>query len=376
MLDTEHGMPRWTCTCPDWAERGVVTHCKHIFSVEIVRSQVQPDGTTVTKTSRVTYTQDWTSYNAAQTNERDHFVTLLRDLCSGVTQPPRKPGPGRKPIPIADVLTAATMKVYMGRSGRRTMPEYRALGAQGLLDKIPSYNSVFRYVEDPGLTPILHGLVRRSATPLAGIEQDFAVDSTGISLRTFAPGYRAEKYGDEQKPKQHGWIKFHAIIGVRTNVITAVEVKHGSSADSPEFVPLVKSTKESGFKIREVSADKAYSGHANLQAVIDIGATPFVPFREGTGDGAGSPESWRKLFHFFQWHRQEFLEHYHKRSNVEATFSSIKRVIASSVRSKSPDAQINEALLVALSHNIVRLVHAMYELGIQPQFNLRMQGGE
>lgn len=191
----------------------------------------------------------------------------------------------------------------------------------------------------------------------------------GIACATAASGAMGITLLDRDRPRRRqlrGAVT-HAIIGVRTNVITAVEVKHGASADSPEFMPLVTATKDSGFNVREVSADKAYSAHANLQHVLDMGGTPYVPFKEGTGDGAGSPESWRKLFHFFQWHRQEFLEHYHKRSNVEATFSSIKRVIASSVRSKSPDAQINEALLVALTHNIMRLVHAIYELGIDPQ---------
>jgi hypothetical protein len=30
------------------------------------------------------------------------------------------------------------------------------------------------------------------------------------------------------------------------------------------------------------------------------------------------------MFHFYNMHREEFLTHYHKRSNVETTFSMIK----------------------------------------------------
>jgi hypothetical protein len=31
-----------------------------------------------------------------------------------------------------------------------------------------------------------------------------------------------------------------------------------------------------------------------------------------------------KLFHFYQFHQDEFLAHYRKRSNVESTFAMIK----------------------------------------------------
>jgi hypothetical protein len=73
---------------------------------------------------------------------------------------------------------------------------------------------------------------------------------------------------------------------------------------------------------------------------------------------------WDRLFHLYNYRREEFLEHYHKRSNVEATFSSIKRVFGDFIRSKTPTAQINEARLKVLAHNVVTLVHSIFELGI------------
>ena len=62
------------------------------------------------------------------------------------------------------------------------------------------------------------------------------------------------------------------------------------------------------------------------------------------------------------------LEHYHKRSNVESTFSMIKRKFGDSLRSKTDVAMVNEALAKVLCHNIVVLIHEMYELGIDPIF--------
>ena len=60
--------------------------------------------------------------------------------------------------------------------------------------------------------------------------------------------------------------------------------------------------------------------------------------------------------------------HYHKRSNVESTFSMIKRKFGDSLRRKTDTAQVNETLAKVLCHNLVVLIHEMYELGIEPTF--------
>lgn len=93
------------CTCPDHETRGV--KCKHIFAVEyVITRQRNADGsTTVTQTRTLretvqrTYPQNWTAYNAAQTHEKERFLDLLRDLCSGVSELPH-PKKGRPPLPI------------------------------------------------------------------------------------------------------------------------------------------------------------------------------------------------------------------------------------------------------------------------------------
>jgi hypothetical protein len=68
------------------------------------------------------------------------------------------------------------------------------------------------------------------------------------------------------------------------------------------------------------------------------------------------------------YRREEFLAHYHKRSNVESTFSMIKRKFGDSLRSKTETAQVNETLAKVLCHNLVVLIHEMYELGVDPVF--------
>jgi hypothetical protein len=102
------------------------------------------------------------------------------------------------------------------------------------------------------------------------------------------------------------------------------------------------------------------------ELVAKIGATPYIPFRDNAvGRGGGM---WTKSFHYFQLHREEFQQHYHQRSNGESTFSAIKRKFGHSLRSRTDTAMKNELICKVICHNIVAVIHAIHELGIDPQF--------
>jgi transposase len=349
-----------TCSCPDHEARRL--KCKHIHAVEFsIRRETGPDGTTtVTKTVRVTYAQDWPAYNAAQTHEKARVAQLLHGLCEGIKQPPQ--GRGRPRLPLTDVVFSAAMKVYSTVSGRRATSDLRECAAKGFVAHAPHYNSIFHYLEDPALTPILKALVEESASPLKAVESDFAVDSSGFASCVFIRWYD-EKYGKVRS--QPDWVKAHLMIGVKTNIVTSVEVTGRDAHDCPYLPPLLETTAKK-FQVSELSADKGYISSKNLQAVVNAGAVPYIPFKSNT-TGQG-PELWRKMFHFYQFNRSEFLASYHKRSNVESTFSMIKAKFGASVRSKTHVAQINEVLCKVLCHNLCVLVQSIYELGIAPTF--------
>jgi hypothetical protein len=74
------------------------------------------------------------------------------------------------------------------------------------------------------------------------------------------------------------------------------------------------------------------------------------------------------MFLRFMLHREDFLKHYHQRSNVESTFSMLKRKFGDSVRSKTDVAMKNEVLCKILAHNLCCVISAWYELGIDPNF--------
>ena len=354
------------CSCPDHLELGV--KCKHIFAVEfVIQRELFPDGTeTVTQAVvvaekvRKTYKQEWPAYNAAQTNEKDKFLMLLCDLCSRV-ETPAQPN-GRPRIPFSDAIFAACFKVYSTFSGRRFMSDLRAAHEKGYIAKVPHFNSIFNTLESAELTPILEALITESSLPLKSVEQDFAVDSSGFSVSRFVK-WHDEKYGKEKSGRD--WVKAHICTGVKTNVITSVRILERSTNDYTQFEPLVRDTAKN-FAMSEISADKAYSGRTNFDAADACGATAFIVFKSKSSGGVGG--LYAKMFHYFQYRQDDFLSHYHKRSNVESTFSMLKAKFRDHVRSKTDVAMKNEVLCKILCHNICVLIQEMYELGIEPTF--------
>ena len=354
-----------SCTCPDHETRGV--KCKHIFAVKFVlKREYNGDGsTTVTKQVTVTetkhtYPQNWSAYNEAQTHEQDKFQILLADLCSGLFTPPAKTG--RPRLPLSDSVFSIVFKVYSTVSQRRFMSDLRESEKRGLISKVPHFNSISNYLENPELTPILRNLIEQSSLPLKSVETDFAVDSSGFTTCHFTRWYD-HKYGVTRQ--QHDWVKVHLMCGVKTNIVTAVEI-HGKNAHDSQFLPSLAGTTAQNFQIAEVSADKGYASRANSDAITNLGATPYIAFASHhRGNGGGT---WAKMYHYFQFKRDEFLAHYHKRSNVEATFSMIKRKFRDGLRSKTDVAMTNETLCKVLCHNLVVLIHEMLELGIDATF--------
>jgi len=355
-----------TCSCKDYELRAM--RCKHIFAVECFSKMLQnPDGSTtvvstatITETVRKSYPQVWVSYNEAQTHEKEKFLSLLQDICKGIQEPPQ--ANGRPRIPRADGIFAACYKVYSGFSARRFMTDLRSAKDEGFVGSALHFNSVLNFLDNPALTPILKEMIIEAARPLVAVERDFACDSSGFMTSRYERWFDV-KYGVPKKKQE--WVKVHMTCGVKTNVITAVVILDKSASDTPQLPELVKKTAEN-FRIREFSADKAYGAGYNYDAIESVGATPFIAFKSNSTGAVGG--LFEKMFHYFSFRRQDFLDHYHKRSNAESVFSMIKRKFGDSIRSKTDVAMVNETLCKLLCHNLVVLIHEMYELGIEPIF--------
>ena len=120
------------CSCEDFELRRLP--CKHVFAVRFVKERNRgtplptmthdAEQPVASAKPRKTYPQAWKQYNAAQTHEKEQFLTLLADLCRGVAWTPRE-GRGRPRVPYDDAIFAAVYKVYSTVSGRRFQTDLR-----------------------------------------------------------------------------------------------------------------------------------------------------------------------------------------------------------------------------------------------------------
>jgi len=96
----------------------------------------------------------------------------------------------------------------------------------------------------------------------------------------------------EERTKQD-WVKVHITCGVKTNIVTAVEIE-GQLANDSKFLPALTATTGLNFTLIEVSADKGYSSKNNAEVISKFGATPFISMKEtdkGIGGGKWSEMS-------------------------------------------------------------------------------------
>jgi transposase len=352
-----------SCTCEDWSLRG--EDCKHIIAVKIVSARdgngTAPEIDAETLPAKKKYTQNWPAYNEAQITEKRRFRVLLADLCRGL--PPLPSKGGRPRVPIDDTIFACVYKVYSTFSSRRFGSYLAEAFDMGFVSRDMHPNKINTYMENPELFPILRELITVTSLPLKSVENAFAPDSTGFSTSRFVRWYD-EKYGVHRS--SHDWVKVHAMCGVKTNIITVVEIHDRDAGDSPQFKPLVEATARN-FKIEEVAADKAYLSRENLELVNSLGGTAFVPFKSNSSSGA-SGSVWETMYYYYNLRKREFLDHYHRRSNAESTFSAVKAKFGDSLRSRVDVAMRNEALCKVVCHNVCCVIQSQCELGIEADF--------
>lgn len=357
-----------TCSCSDFELRQ--EPCKHILAVQITLSrevngspaQPKPE-TPPIQWPRKTYQQDWPNYDAAQQNEKREFQYLLSELSGMIPQPEPKGGTrgGRPAAILSDVIFASVFKVYSGLSGRRFNTDLEEAQGRGFVSAVVHHSTIARCLEDEQTTAILIRLIEASALPFKAIETEFAVDSSGFSSCKFDRWYD-EKWG--RMMSKHSWVKVHVVCGTTTHIVTSVIVGDKGSPDSPQFPSLVKTTAQN-FTIDQASADKAYASAVNFEVVDECGGTAYIAFKGNATGAAGG--IYERMYHLFCLNKDDYLNHYHRRSNIESLFSAVKRLFGDSVRSKNETAMRNEALCKLLAYNITLLVHAICELDLEPR---------
>jgi transposase len=353
------------CTCKDFLDRRAP--CKHVYAVRHwLYDPPEERSVWEARVSRlVARPKRDPQYSLALQEEGRLFPILLRELCIGIGEPQRESGlAGRPPIPLRDQAFCTLQKVHASKSARDTKYHRVAAAIDGKIGSVPYFDVCSKFLCRPKSTAILMDLVARSALPLKALEDRCAVDSTGFRTTRFNY-YREEKYNPTRK---NIWLKCHALVGIRTHAIIAVEITEGAAGDAPMFSLLVERAKEAGFQLKEILADRAYNSRKNFQVAEDHGMTALIPFKSNqTGQSKGCP-AYHRMYLFFSYERQKFEDHYRDRAQVEVTFGSMKQRIGETVLSRSFTAQVNEILSKVVVHNISMLVQAMLRLGALPDF--------
>jgi len=320
--------------------------------------------TDINNGSNKTYPQDWIAYNQAQTQEKILFLELLYELTSQVPQQKLK-GAGRPSANLGEMVFSCCLKTYLDFSSRRSESDIQLAQQLGYFDHTPHFNTILKYLGKNQLKKVLMKLIEISSLPLKEVEKDFTLDASGFSTVMYGQWLKKRNVYNEYR----SFKKAHVMSGVKTNIITHIEVTDGYVSDTVMLETLVNNTAKN-FTMKEVSADKGYLSQKNLGIIFNHGAIPFIPFIKSVRETLEDKlPIWNAMFRFFRDHKDEYMKHYHKRSNAESVFSMMKRKFGSYVRGKSSISQENEVLCKALCHNICVLIQEMFELGIKVDFH-------
>ena len=312
---------------------------------------------------------NWHNYDKAQLNEKQLFFETINDLLELFSF--EQINKGRPMFDPKDTIFGMLVKIYNKNSARRTISDLKLLKELGYIKRVPSFSTLMAHFNKQEFKSILDKLIELTSLPLKDIEEDFAADSSGFSTSQFGH-WNAEKWGNEKTKRI--FRKAHIMIGVKTNTITncVITKQQGiGTGDSTQFKPLLNKT-VLNFKVKEVSADMAYLSRDNLEAVVNAGALPYIPFKSNV-TGGNNGLIWRKMYLYAKDSPQEFFEHYHKRSNVETAFFMIKQKFGQNLMTKNYVANVNEILCKIVSHNICCLISAYYELELEKAFQTKAQ---
>lgn len=248
------------------------------------------------------------------------------------------------------------------------MGEIELAYSLGYVRGIPTFNSIVKYMQKDSIAPWLHNLYKILAMPLADVEENFAADATGISVLK-KRHWVDVKFNNEPRMD---FKKLHVVTGVKTNIITSARITGGYRNDHTQYESMVRETSRN-FRMREVCADPAYLSRKNCSITEEIGAMPFILPKSNTRteftiNDVSNSMAWVRMVDMWKNNKDVFMKHYHQRSNVESTFSALKRKFLPYVRSKGDVAQYNEILCKVASHNVSVLCTAMFELGVHLKF--------
>jgi hypothetical protein len=184
-----------------------------------------------------------------------------------------------------------------------------------------------------------------------------ALDSSGLDAGHASRYYvqrRAKGQDKAEKPAQKTtykrFAKLEAVFDCATHLIVGALAGRGPKPDADRFVPLLDEALAC-VDIDDALADAGFDSESNhRQARQKRGVRSFIPAKIGRPSPKPPTGYWRRLM---KRRLNKDYGKYGQRWQAETGFSMIKRRLAVAVAGRSYWARCRDALLLALSHNIL-----------------------
>ena len=276
------------------------------------------------------------------------MVSVVKEL-----PPPWETRPlGRRPhdprvVALCCILRVTLRHTYESIESYLKKDQYlkRLVGTK----RLPGHSVIHRGMDRLSM-PYIRRVLRKTVWRLRRAGMDVAVDATGFSVtnRSMWFDIRIRK-----KSSRGECIKLHIAVDVDTGVIHSYSITGWRTGDSTEFPKLMRELPDLG----RVMGDSAYSSHANLRLVTEKGGVPYIKFKCHAVAKAYSTPAWKRSLRKFLADQDEWMGNYHRRSIVEAVFSSIKRTWGSTLRSRKYWNQRRELALKVLAYDVRQVLY-------------------
>lgn len=296
------------------------------------------------------------------------FFRILKDAVDYMMVNYEYKGNGRPPAYYGDIVKSLCIKSYHNYSSWRLKSELKIANAMGIIDEVHGKSTLNKYLQSKKVTQILQNLYKLIAEPLFELETQFSPDATGISNKYGNVRWMNIRHTKKEAKHRREYSKLHVIIGDKTNVICSAKITKGTQHENPLLKSLLNDM-DKGWNIKEINADAGYLSKENVKAICNIGAKPFIMGKKNVHVSRKGPASdWNTMLRMIKDNQMYFYEHYHQRSNVEATFSSFKRKFADFCRCKKPESQENEILSRVVCYNATILNKALLNYDLEGGF--------
>jgi transposase len=295
---------------------------------------------------------------------RDLESLMKRTLVSIVKElpPPWEPKTlGRRPYDPRTVAVCCILRVALRHTYESIEAHLRRdqhLKRLMRVKRLPGHSVIHRGMDKLSM-PYIRRVIRSLVWKLRRTGMNVAMDATGFSLtnRSMWFNIQVRRYGYKRE-----CIKLHIAVDVDTGVIHSFTVTGATGNDSPEFPRLIKELPTLG----NVMADRGYSSHDNLRLVTEKGGEPYIRFKKNATGRMKTPRPWKNSFRKYAADPDAWMATYHRRSIVEAVFSSIKRTWGSTVRSRKHWNQRRELALKVLAYDVRQVLYneRAQELGV------------